>query len=577
MFCEWLENNNLNDIQLNFDILPDINNIYWKNARKSYIADAEKYLNYEWLPITADMWLDFSKNGNRSRMEDRHFARRTALCKLVEGELAEQKGRFLNDIVNGIFAICEESFWGVSAHLENNKILPTVENPTIDLFSAQTAGNLAIVYNLLHDKLDEIAPNISTVILNHLKKRIKEPFESRDFWWTGKSRDFVNNWNPWIISNVLSVYLFASENGDEKINGVRLCLETEDYYIRSCLSDGGCDEGVSYWGVATGCVFDTIEQLYLASGGKIDFFKEPLIQKMGMFALDTHICDNLFLNFADGKNHPEMWGSLLYRFGKYIDNNELSALGCVTYENDRRQSYMLRRELMQMGEIPTMDCPKHKADAYFDKLQLTVCRKNDFILATKGGHNDESHNHNDVGSISVFVDDKPLLIDIGVGEYTAKTFSPQRYELKPMQSSWHTLPEINGVMEHNGREFCTDSFDFENGVTSLDFASAFEKNAGIRHLSRQTCIKDEGIEICDSFEFENEQNTVCENFIFIDEPSVKSDGIHVGKCLLTIPNDCKVELDFMDISNEGWLKMAWDTDKIWRIRVVKVTKQKNLI
>ena len=55
MFCEWLENNNLNDIQLNFDILPDINNIYWKNARKSYIADAEKYLNYEWLPITADM------------------------------------------------------------------------------------------------------------------------------------------------------------------------------------------------------------------------------------------------------------------------------------------------------------------------------------------------------------------------------------------------------------------------------------------------------------------------------------------------------------------------------------------
>lgn len=176
MFCEWLENNNLNDIQLNFDILPDINNIYWKNARKSYIADAEKYLNYEWLPITADMWLDFSKNGNRSRMEARHFARRTALCKLVEGELAEQKGRFLNDIVNGIFAICEESFWGVSAHLEDKEILPTVENPTIDLFAAQTAGNLAIVYNLLHDKLDEIAPNISTVILNHLKKRIKEPF-----------------------------------------------------------------------------------------------------------------------------------------------------------------------------------------------------------------------------------------------------------------------------------------------------------------------------------------------------------------------------------------------------------------
>ncbi len=74
-------------------------------------------------------------------------------------------------------------------------------------------------------------------------------------------------------------------------------------------------------------------------------------------------------------------------------------------------------------------------------------------LAAQGGHNAESHNHNDVGNFIVYADGEPAIIDVGVETYTAKTFSAQRYEIWTMQSAYHNLPTVNGVMQGAGRQF----------------------------------------------------------------------------------------------------------------------------
>ncbi|MFF5249487.1 hypothetical protein ACFY3V_34860 [Streptosporangium sp. NPDC000095] len=47
------------------------------------------------------------------------------------------------------------------------------------------------------------------------------------------------------------------------------------------------------------------------------------------------------------------------------------------------------------------------------------------FLAAKGGYNVESHNHNDVGPFIVALDARPVLVDVGVGEYTAR-WPPRR-------------------------------------------------------------------------------------------------------------------------------------------------------
>ncbi|MBW4094682.1 MAG: hypothetical protein HIU81_04455, partial [Acidobacteria bacterium] len=58
-------------------------------------------------------------------------------------------------------------------------------------------------------------------------------------------------------------------------------------------------------------------------------------------------------------------------------------------------------------------------------------------LVVKGGHNGEHHNHLDVGSFIVASNGIPCVVDAGQPTYTAQTFGPRRYEIRPMQSRWH--------------------------------------------------------------------------------------------------------------------------------------------
>ena len=54
-----------------------------------------------------------------------------------------------------------------------------------------------------------------------------------------------------------------------------------------------------------------------------------------------------------------------------------------------------------------------------------------------------------------------MVIDIGVGTYTAQTFSSSRYDLFYMQSQYHNCPSINGVDQKAGEEFNSHETNFK--------------------------------------------------------------------------------------------------------------------
>ena len=65
---------------------------------------------------------------------------------------SKARGRFMDDIANGVWLMCEETYWGVPAHIGIQKRgagLPDVTEPTIDLFAAETAELLAWTSYLL--------------------------------------------------------------------------------------------------------------------------------------------------------------------------------------------------------------------------------------------------------------------------------------------------------------------------------------------------------------------------------------------------------------------------------------------
>ena len=138
-----------------------------EDVRSRMVAQAEAHLGASWPELPATLFLEFRRNGNRSRYEAPHFARRTALAQLVLGECVEGKGRFLDDIVNGVWALCEESFWGVPAHNARhsprfpNSGLPDTSFHEVDLFAAETAALLAWTHYLAGEQIARELPVVS--------------------------------------------------------------------------------------------------------------------------------------------------------------------------------------------------------------------------------------------------------------------------------------------------------------------------------------------------------------------------------------------------------------------------------
>jgi hypothetical protein len=128
-----------------------------------------------------------------------------------------------------------------------------------------------------------------------------------------------------------------------------------------------------------------------------------------------------------------------------------------------------------------------------------TARRGPLYVAMKGGHNNESHNHNDVGSFIVYADNEPLFIDPGVGEYTSKTFSDERYTIWTMQSGYHNLPQINGTDQRDGREYAAKVVSHQEGSLTLDIAGAYPEEAAVKSWKRTLTAGTDAITITEDY------------------------------------------------------------------------------
>lgn len=85
------------------------------------IAQGEKQLDYKWQVITATDYLEYERSGSRVIMEQPYNENVNALAQLMIAELAEGKGRFMDQIVNGVWSLCDMQSWALSAHLPVQK------------------------------------------------------------------------------------------------------------------------------------------------------------------------------------------------------------------------------------------------------------------------------------------------------------------------------------------------------------------------------------------------------------------------------------------------------------------------
>jgi len=127
-----------------------------------------------------------------------------------------------------------------------------------------------------------------------------------------------------------------------------------------------------------------------------------------------------------------------------------------------------------------------------------------WFVAAKGGNNDESHNHNDIGNYIVYYDGLPLLIDVGRGTYTAKTFSNRRYDIWYNCSNYHNVPSINGITQPAGPQFKASNVSYQKGKDfsqlNEDIAKSYPDSASVLSWQRSIRLnKGKNVEVSDAY------------------------------------------------------------------------------
>lgn len=495
--------------------------------------------------LPAALYRQFGRIGNRIQFENAYFERRALLCDLLYAEAAEGKGRFLDRIVDHIWATLEESTWVLPAHNPGQlcgEFTDDIHN--VDLFAATTGGLMTLALHLLGERLDDGLPNhlLTRRIRHEIHRRITLPIYRYEMGWMDR---YANNWNPWIFSNTLFCMTVCEDDLAWREAMLERILHRLDNFLARYGESGGCDEGPSYWEVAGGCFFDCLELIYDLTGGQLDFFSHPFVRRMGEYIMKMHICGNYFVTFADAPHKIGPHSSaMIARFGHRTGSEILERFGLSRVDSKVGAQVVLNfrirlthvcyrtwKDILYLDSTPSVDSFEHELCHYIDDVQIMAVRQfpqadRGLFAAIKGGCNGESHNHNDVGTFVVYYNGEPFFVDAGVDTYSRTTFSPERYTLWYMQSSYHNLPDINGVAQQEGANYrpAEVEFDAERRQLCMELRTAYPEEAGIRTFRRTLRMEDGTVRISDQFDLEGE-GKVEEHYLFQECPDLSTPGV----------------------------------------------------
>lgn len=489
-------------------------------TRAHLLGRAEGEIETPWPQPRAHDAARFHDDGDRIAWEAPAFARQHRLTRVAVLAAAEDDPRWLDETVDGVMMLCEQSSWCWPAHDDafdrHQAVLAVPTDPYLDLGAGEVVGQLAWLDHLLGSRLDARYPGVRARIRHEARVRIFEPFlRRRDWHWLGLDGD-VHNWNPWIHGNVLVAalrLLDAEEERGHRAHIVALVVEGLDRYVASLPADGAIDEGFAYWWNGACRLLEALDILTHATG--LDPVAEiPALRETVAFPHRMHLGADWFVNVADGQarsSEPRPWHAL-HRAARRAGDTAAEAFAALHRAPERPAadaSEGLGRLLRALSDAEWLDAHADAAPlprtVWLPSTQMLIARaeggsRPGLAVAAKGGHNAEAHNHNDVGSVIVASDGVPVIVDAGRPTYDARTFSDERYTLWPMQSEWHSVPLVRGHGQSQGRTHAAELLSARHDSAAelvLDIAAAYDVPAlsswrrTVRHEDDAITLHDE--------------------------------------------------------------------------------------
>ena len=477
------------------------------------LAAAEADISAPIPALPAELYLEFLRNGSREGYEDAQRRRRNMLYRLTLAEWLEGQGRFTSAIENVAFARLEETNWAWPAHA---RTLDFPDRPTVDLAAAMTGLDLAELDYLLGDTL---SPSLRARLRSETNRRTIGPFLTRnDHWWlhTTPAKQ-VNNWTAVCVAGVVGAACYFETDMDRLAEIIARGLHSLADYLETFDSQGGSSEGPDYWSYGFGNFVVLAHLLAARTGGAIDLLDDPQVRDIAQFPVRTVLTQGLWASFSDSDSNPNFHPGLLSHLADRLGLPALTELGMrndFTVDHFNQFVWPLRQ---YAWPLPDSDVAfGGTAHDWYGDMAWMISRldpadPHSLRLAVKGGHNDEMHNQNDVGSLIVVDKGRVVLTDPGRGRYSKAYFGPERYQNIMTSSRGHSVPVVNGHEQAEGAERAARVVEHSHGaerdMLSIDMAAAYPAEAGLTELRRSVALDRQApggkVTLSDSYAFAN--------------------------------------------------------------------------
>ncbi|QKS58120.1 heparinase II/III family protein [Paenibacillus barcinonensis] len=480
------------------------------------VVDLQQYgalaLNDKLPPLTFGLFRQFGQTGERKAYEDAYFDRRGRLAAVAMLALVSDEPRVLHTLEDMLWAVCDEYTWCLTAHLGNGEARQVEGN--IDLFAAETVHMLAEIAVIHGRQLD---PLVLERIGAEAECRIFTPLyrQKRKYHW--QTAD--HNWSAVCGGCCGMAAMLLLEDEVMVRESIRQTLGCMRAFLSGYGEDGGCAEGIGYWVYGFGYYVYYAEMLQDYSDGALNLLTGSKMAAIAAFPLRIHLSDGIFVNYSDSAEREEIPAGLLsFLAAKFQLQVDLPlCIPRLTDDPCRRWAHLLRNVmwsdpavyeaeqqgagdrsnggviLHQLGWMvakSVLRVPEVSHEAYRRHVEE---KRVQAACSFKGGHNDEPHNHNDLGQFIIHCGGENIICDPGAGLYTQAYFAPGREQLFHISSAGHNVPLIDGCEQSSGRQAeahtleCRLEPDGSELAAALDLTLAYPEAGSLQRYTREFC------------------------------------------------------------------------------------------
>ncbi|KRF39117.1 heparinase II/III family protein [Paenibacillus sp. Soil787] len=526
---------------------------FWEGLEEQAVRIQE---NPACLPQFSDYTVfgETGDNINFEKIRDKLYAGLHTFSLLA---MTDDRPEWKTGLENAIWSVCNEYSWvpPVHAGLYVNEYpkgiwdQPAPPRETIDLQAAAIGFALAeIIYHVGH----RLHPWVVFRAKEEIERRIfqvyfHDPVPQN---WELKT----NNWPAVCASNIGAAAIYLTQDSERLAGMLWRVIGALRQYLSGFDAEGATPEGPVYWQYGFSRLVYFAELLKERTGGRINLLAEPKIEKIAKFPHYCMLSNGKVVNFSDAAEEIRFHTGLFHRLRQTIPSLSLPPEEYQQANQFKDLWIDASRLMLWSSDQPAAEAT-HASDCQ-ERVEERVFAGNQWVIskvlqtdgsvaafAAKGGHNQEPHNHNDLGHFILHAGGVNVLADIGIGVYTRQYFQPEhRYEMIQPGSHGHSVPIINGCRQGFGQKYRTEIINQNRTedelLFELDLSEAYEclslQRFTRQFLWRRPTNENSQLILTDQVTLHEPSSSFQEVFICGVEPQQQGPGqVSIGVVMMT--------------------------------------------